>query len=211
MLHALHAAHDEVVQHTPSTQLPVRHWPPVVHDVPEFLRQWPAPSQVCVVTQVLGAVVSGPAGMAAQVPMVLMLQALHAVQDDVVQHVLSTQLPLRQSVLSVQPAPRFFRQWPRPSHAWVPVQVLGAVVSVPAAMAEHVPRPFRSHALHEGQDVVVQHTPSTQLPLAQSLPWLHVCPGFFFETQADIRQKLPLEQSLFDMHVVRQPPVALHV
>jgi hypothetical protein len=51
------------------------------------------------------------------------------------------------------------------------------------ALAAHVPRPFRLHAMQVPHEEVAQQTPSTQLPLAQSVPVPQRAPWIFFEPQ----------------------------
>ena len=78
----------------------------------------------------------------------------------------------------------------------------GAVT--PAPMLAHVPRlPARLHARHVPQLAALQHTPSTQLPPAQSPPSLHVAPSPCLATQLLPLQKLPLAQSSSPLQLVR--------
>jgi hypothetical protein len=188
-LQALQAAHVDVEQHTPSTQLPLRHSLFAAQVLPSALRQWPAPSHDCVGSvQVFGLVVSSPAGMAEQVPMPLRLQALHEAHAATLQQVLSTQLPLRHSPFSVQPAPWLFLQLPAPSHACGLTQVLGAVLSGPAGMGAHVPAPLMLQAWHAGHTADPQQVLSMQLPLVHWLAPVHACPFGFFAVQTEARQ-----------------------
>jgi hypothetical protein len=68
-----------------------------------------------------------------------------------------------------------------------PEQRVSAVFTV---LAEQVPRPFRLHAMQVPHDDVAQQTPSTQLPLAQSVPvpqeapWIFFVPHFVASAQA---------------------------
>ncbi len=85
-----------------------------------------------------------------------------------------SQLPLLQSVPTT-----CLRQLPAPSHLPSRPQVLAAVAAQvvalrglpPAAMPTHDPAfPGAEHVLHPSVQAVLQHTPSTQNPLAQSVP-----------------------------------------
>ena len=58
----------------------------------------------------------------------------------------STHVPVAHSVVAVQVCPLTFLQLPDPSHVLVPVQVLGATLSViPLVMGPQVPPPPSAH------------------------------------------------------------------
>jgi hypothetical protein len=60
---------------------------------------------------------------------------------------------------------------PRPSQPAVQLDALMAqLASAPAGEALHVPTPFRLQRLHAAHEPVLQQTPSTQLPVAHSVP-----------------------------------------
>ncbi len=66
---------------------------------------------------------------------------------------------------------------------------------LPAATGLHVPTlPATLHASQAPPQAVLQHTPSTQLPLPHWLAAEQVAPFVFLGTQAPASQKLPLLQ-----------------
>jgi hypothetical protein len=154
-----------VLQQTPSTQLPLRHWLPCEHAWPVVSTQAPAPLQVLVPVQ-LGA--SGwPDGTLVQVPR--LPGTLHAWQVPLqpeLQQTPSTQLPLAHWLSCEQLWPAERRQAP------APLQVSGAVQGVvatrsgwPAGRKAQVPTlPVRLQDMQVPLQLVLQQTPSTQLP-----------------------------------------------
>jgi hypothetical protein len=79
-----------------------------------------------------------------------------------------------------------------PQLAEVPVHRYGphaGLPSLPAATREHVPTlPGTLHALQAPAQAVLQHTPSTQLPLPHWLFAVHAPAFVFFGTQAPASQ-----------------------
>jgi hypothetical protein len=112
-------------------------------------------------------------------------QDLHAAVQASAQQRPSTQYPVAQSLASSQLCPCLALHAPAPSHTLFPphageefasvLPLTRLVVQVPAAFA---------HDLHGVVHVLEQHVPSTQLPLAHSLPPEHPWPLFFLQTGA---------------------------
>jgi len=109
------------------------------------------------------------------------------------------QLLLWQSVAAPQGCPFGFRQLPFPSHwfgdAQVPVSVwpLGTFEQVPT-------EPPTLHAWQVPVHVVLQQTPSTQLPLTQSeLPPGQFCPLIFLQAPIPSHALLPLQLGLLSV------------
>ena len=79
--------------------------------------------------------------------------------------------------------------------------------------AAQVPAPLTLQAWQTPQLLVVQQTPSTQLPELHSLPELQVPFGPFLAAQLPgelvlpVQYRVVLEQSAFDVHVVLQDDV----
>jgi len=159
-LHELQFVLHEVSQHTPSTQLPLPHWPALEQIWPLVSMQLP-PKQADVPVQVPSA---APLGTVWQIPMDPdRLQELQFVLHVVSQHTPSTQFPLPHWPPPVQIWPLISLQLP-PKQAELPEQVvpslapLGTVWQVPTDPATLQELQFVLH-------VVSQHTPSTQFPL----------------------------------------------
>jgi hypothetical protein len=90
-----------------------------------------------------------------------------------------------------------------PAHTPVPPQARRAPCGAPRT-GEQVPRlPGLSHASHWPVQAALQHTPSTQKPVAHSAEVVHICPGGMRATQRPSRQKNPLTQSASLRHVVK--------
>jgi hypothetical protein len=107
MLQAWQVPLQPVLQQTPSTQLPERHWPAFAQTVPFVYRQVPEPLQA------LGAVQFGasgwPDGTLEQVPMLpVTLHAWQLPEQAPLQHTLSAQKPLVHSFPALQPTPLVF-------------------------------------------------------------------------------------------------------
>jgi hypothetical protein len=64
--------------------------------------------------------------------------------------------------------------------------------------------PLRLQAAQVPHELIVQQTPSTQLPLPHWLPPLQVVPGAPFVVQAPLLQKFPAEQSVSAVQLVLQ-------
>jgi hypothetical protein len=181
-LQALQAPHAALAQQTPSVHMPLRQSAPPAQVEPSGFRfvQMP-PWQVYPVTQSASAVqavrqAAGPhtkwAGQAidvgAQVP--VPLQVLTMLLD-----------PAQVVGAQLVPAP-VFRQAPAPLH--VPSNPQGGLAgqswcgsALPAATGWQDPAlPERLHAWQVPQLPAPQQTPSTQYPLAQSLPAAQICP-----------------------------------
>jgi hypothetical protein len=92
-----------VLQQTPSTQWPLKHWEFPEQICPFTDRQCPAPSHDTCPVQVKGAVISGPAGIGAHAPEPSTLHAQHAGHAAVAQHTPSTQFPLTHWLPVVHP------------------------------------------------------------------------------------------------------------
>jgi hypothetical protein len=69
----------------------------------------------------------------------------------------------------------------------------GSKVAVVVPTFEHVPAPFRLHIWQVGQLLVVQQTPSVQMPLPHWLPVEHPEPFAILETQVPGVVVLPLQ------------------
>ena len=84
--------------------------------------------------------------------------------------------------------------------------IVALVSNEPISILEQTPRlPDRLHALHVPMQVVLQQTPSAQLPLRHSEVALHICPSPFLHA--------PLSQALGAVHVINAlvstPPVGM--
>jgi len=133
----------------------------------------------------LGAVVSGPAAVAAQLPSEpLTLHAVQAGHDPELQQTPSTQFPLAHCAAPVHVCPLPSLQPPEPSHALVPVQVpTGSLSTCPGAMSLQVPGVVPLQVWQVPQLAELQQTPSTQFPLAQSPPAVQLCPSGCTQTE----------------------------
>jgi len=103
------------------------------------------------------------------------------------------------------------RQAPAPSQKPSSPHVDGALAehsargSVPASAALHVPRLFVAAQVWQlPVQAVLQQTPSTQKPLAQSPVTVHAVPLISCGTQAPAAQRYPAAQSAFEPQVVAQ-------
>ncbi len=149
-----------------------------------------------------------PAGVLAQVPTLpVRLQASQAPAQAVLQHTPSTQLPLTHAFAAAQVAPRGFlgtqaeplQYWPA-AHWLSAVQLVGQPALIPeqangahdglpvepAGLLAQVPTlPVRLQALQAPAQAVLQHTPSTQLPLTHAFAAVQAAPRAFLGTQAE--------------------------
>src|SRR5262245_10364698 len=88
---------------------------------------------------------------------------------------------LKHSLAAVHAVPTAFlgdTVWhtPKPSHTLLEPQL--GLSSTPDGMLVHVPRwPSSPHERHSPTQLVMQHTPSTQIPFAQSLDIVQIFPG----------------------------------
>jgi hypothetical protein len=172
-LHAWQLPLHAVLQHTPSTQLPLRQSPFAAHVSPFVNTQAPALLHALGVTHALAGNVScWPVGTLVQVPRLpATLHAWHAVVHVLLQQTPSTQLPLRHwpSLEQVCPLVSTHALAPLP-----PLQALGATHALvgklsvcPEGRLVQVPTlPVTLHAWQMPLQALSQQTPSTQLPLA---------------------------------------------
>jgi len=114
------------------------------------------------------------------------------------------QLAARQTVpathLRQAPAPSQVPSLPHDEAADAEQSLRGLV---PGSANLHVPTlPVALHVWQVLLQAVSQQTPSTQLPLEQSPPTLHIVPFVSTGTQALATQWLPVEQSLLETHDV---------
>jgi hypothetical protein len=202
-----------VLQHTPSTQLPLVHWLPAVHAVPfvSFGTHEPA-GQWLPATQSLSWV--HDVGQDVEPHM----YAPHEVSVTVRQTPAPSQVRAGVNVDTVHDWPTQVvpagqrRHAPAPSH--VPSSPQLNVVccghslpgSVPAVIGRHRPLAapviVPTHAVQPAVHAVSQHTPSTQLPLAHSVPAAHTVPLVFGVTHTLPIQDPPGAQSVFAVHDV---------
>ncbi len=152
-----------------------------------------------------------PAGLLAQVPTLpARSQASQAPAQAVLQHTPSTQLPLTHAFAAAQVAPGAFlgtqaeplQYWPAAhwlsaaqlvgqpaltpeqangAHDGLPVEPAGRLAQVPTL-------PVRLQALQAPAQAVLQHTPSTQLPLTHAFAAVQAAPRAFLGTQAEALQ-----------------------
>jgi hypothetical protein len=165
-LHAWHALVQGEPQQTPSTQLPLAHWPFDAQTAPCGCPQAPAPLQVDGDVHVPGSTI--PAGTFEQVPSEpATLHAWHVPAQDELQHTPSTQLPLVHWPPDVHTAPLDRRQTPD-------TQLPGAAHGIPQPpqLFASVPRTLVS------QPVLAMPSqspkPVLQAPMAQTLA-MHPC------------------------------------
>jgi len=107
------------------------------------------------------------------------------------QHTLSVQWLLRQSSATEQAWPCLVLHAPSASQVFVPVQVSASSALVTATQVP--PPPVQ--AWQEPQAVAVQQRPSTQLPVVQSLPSVHVLPGLVLQAPAAVQVLVPVQLS----------------
>jgi hypothetical protein len=209
MLHAWQVPVHAVLQHTPSTQLPLTHWPLLEHAAPLASWQTPAPLH-CVVHAFVGKVSGEPAGRLVQVPTLPVTpHDWHVVVQALLQQKPSTQLPLAHWLLIVHIWPLPSWHVPEPLHTLVPAQP--GASCWPSGTLAQVPEPLMLHDWQFGQALVLQQVLSTQLPLAHWPAPVQVLPLVRLGTHADIRQKLPAEQSPSEVQLERHAPAPLHV
>jgi hypothetical protein len=168
---AWHIPIHALLQHTPSTQLPLKHTvaPAMGHACPVTILHTPTPSHET------AAPVHAPSsvfnGTFEHVPSKFMtLHALHSPVHVSAQQTPSMQLPLKHSMAPPHTAPRTFLQVPMPSHWFMPLQMFaGALSWVMAGKLLHVPSlPATLHDLHAALQLLLQHTLSAQALLKQA-------------------------------------------
>jgi hypothetical protein len=136
----------------------------------------PAPSHALPLVHGTAAVASAcPELTNAHVPRLpATLHALHVSVQSLVQHTPSTHLPDRHSFAPVHVCPAIFLHPPVPSHALSVTHAPTGVLSLrPAVTFPHVPV---AHVLHAAVHASLQHVPSMQNPLAQSVAAAQVWP-----------------------------------
>jgi hypothetical protein len=112
----------------------------------------------------------------------------------------------------------YLRHAPAPSQApsfmqdMAPLSVHSLSGSIPVTTGPHVPlapEPFLSalHATQRPTHEVSQQTPSTQLPLVQSVPVPHACPFGLVPRQVEPLQWRPAAQSASVVHIERHAPM----
>lgn len=131
-----------------------------------------------------------PVTSVVQVPAAL-AQERHGVVQLSAQHVESWQLALAHSEPTLHGCPLFFLQEPEASQLLAPLQLssvwlVTSVVQVPAAFAQE---------RHGVVQASAQQVPSTQLPLAHSLPALQPWPSFFLQLAEASQVLLPVQLS----------------
>jgi hypothetical protein len=186
-LHAWHAGQLALPQHTPSTQLPLMHWPPDTHVRPlafsaqlfEPVAPWQvngatqSPSVAHVARQAPPPQVYGEQALvagAAQLPVPVQCETGVYVE------------PVHEAAPHATPTPACAHA-PAPLHA--PVLPQGGLAAqpprgsaVPAATLAQVPAlPATAHDWHSPHEAVLQQTPSThELPVRQSAVCVHDWP-----------------------------------
>jgi hypothetical protein len=151
---------------------------------------------------VCGAIVHVPSAVAPSVSS----HTSHAPEHAVLQHWPSTQKPLAQALLAPHGCPCESAHVPDAVHVFEPVHESGSWVF--AGTLAHVPtEPARLHIWHVLQSALVQHTWSTQLPLAQLSPIVHAVPVVAFGVQVVPLHQEPEAQSLSEAQLVRHAPV----
>ncbi len=176
LLHAWQVPLHTVLQHTPSTQLPLAHSAFSVHDPFTMSPHAPAPLQfVDPAHSFAGSVFTGTLVHVPRLPVTL--HAWQVAPHAVLQQYPSTQLALTHSVASAQVSPVAFLHAPA-EHTWVPAHSLSG--SAPVVTLAHVPLAAPvfalEHAWHVPTHALAQHTPSTQNPLPHSAFCVHTTP-----------------------------------
>jgi len=170
-LHAWQVVPHAVLQQYPSTQLALTQSVATAHVSPLAFLHAPA-EHTCVPAHSLSG--SEPVVTLPHVPLLPPVfaaeHAWHVPEHAFAQHTPSTQNVLVHSAACVHAAPTA-----KSAHAPAPLQAVAPTHSLagslPFAMFEHVPtEPARLHAAHVPAHAVLQHTPSTQLPLTHSAP-----------------------------------------
>ena len=159
-VHDWHPPVQEVLQHTPSTHLPVRHWVLPVQGDPWARRQAPEPLQTLLPTQVGES--CWPVGVLTQVP--TLPETPHDWHDPVqavLQQTPSTQLPLAHWLPSAQAMPSPSRQLPVPLHTFDPRQ-LGVSCWKAGVLTQEPTLPATLHDWQTPLQGPLQQTPSTQ-------------------------------------------------
>jgi hypothetical protein len=180
-----------------------------VQAAPAASTQLPAPLHTLLPTQ-LGAS-CWPEGVLAHVP--TLPATLHAWQvpvQAVSQQTPSTQCPLAHWLPTVQATASAARQLPAPLHTLVPVHEGGSCWK--AGVARHVPTlPAMLQAWQVPAHALLQHTPSTQLPLAHSFPAPQVTLLVFLAAHDPAEQYLPAAQSASLPQKEKHAPAPLQV
>jgi hypothetical protein len=189
--HDLQAGQLATPQQTPSTHIPDDHSSVKAQLCPLTFLQLPDPSHELAPVQVLGETLSGtPLAMFPQVPFPPSAHDWHAGQLATPQQTPSIQLAFTHCDELAQGCPAFFSQLPFPSHELTPVHCTVAAVSgrlmATLPQTPSAPPPFfaAEQARHVPLQVVLQQTPSAQLPLTQSMLPLQVCPSIFLQLLA---------------------------
>jgi hypothetical protein len=197
LLQDMHVPVQVVLQQWPSTQLLLAHWPGPVHVCPSLSRHVPAPLQVFLPVQVSA---SSALVTEEQVPVAQVWQV--PVQAEL-QHRPSTHRPEEHMVPVVQTCPCLATHIPVPLQVLLPVQVSASSALV---TEEQVPvAQVWQLALH----AVLQQCPSTQAPVAQSVPAVHTCPVFFRQAPVVLQVVVPVQVSASSAPAtVAQVPVA---
>lgn len=144
----------------------------------------------------------------AQVPGLDPLQASQAPLQAVLQHTPSMQLLLWHSLAALHVCPVFFLHDPEASQLLVPLQL--SLSSALVILTQVPPPPVQAwHAPHEA---LPQHMPSTQAPLAHSLPRLQVCPLAFLHAPVPSQVCVPLQvSSVVDFTGLQVPALPLRL
>jgi hypothetical protein len=180
-VHARQVAEQSVLQHTPSTQLPLRQSLAVAQVVPFWLRHTPAALHAAVPGHSLSGSVSGatcPQLPSWPPPFFAALHAWQVPAQAELQQTPSTQLPLEQFAPTAHAVPLVATHAPALQKASPGHSLSG---STPAMML--VQNPFAEPVLPTLQPwqvpvhAVLQQTPSTQLPLVQVDPTVQVVPS----------------------------------
>src|SRR5437868_7875203 len=119
---------------------------------------------VCVPAAQLGwQPLPGPPFWMVHTPGMVPLHVLHVAHDGAAQQTVSTHWLVAHWLGAPHGCPLASLHMPAPSHAWpAPEHMLPG----PSAWLAQVPLPLTLHALHVLHEEALQHTPSTQLPLA---------------------------------------------
>jgi hypothetical protein len=106
-----------------------------------------------------------------------------------------------------EPAPSQRRSWAERASALQAGLQLPSGSDMPAGMGVQVPTEPASAQLWQAPQATLQQTPSAQVPLAHSEPWVQGAPGFFFPHWF-IRQGEPAAHWAASEHELKQSAAA---
>jgi hypothetical protein len=207
--HCWQVGQPETVQQRLLTQLPVEQSPAPEQVSPGLSLHMPPATQVRVPVHVS----SSPLVTVLHEPAVLPQLWQVPLQAEAQQR-WSVHWPVTQSVPNEQAWPCLILHAPLESQIWVPEQ-LPSGSSAPVIATQVPPPPVQ--ALHVPHVLLVQHRPSTQLPVVHSLPAVHASPGLFLQLPAlshvRVPEQLPFGSSapVTSTHVPLAPVHCSHV